>query len=179
MLIALCVAWRVCKYRPRQYKRYLWRRCHFSSESVRCSICKIGTGFTRDRQTERRVIHVSSPFFVHRCELHPPAVTNAASCTKRTVRVLFHLGATLLLRMLVLGMGSEFLAEYASLLRALQRNDKAQINALTMLADDNRSLADGIVRIIERHVLAVRVGLRAMHSIMRGLCAASGKSRDF
>jgi hypothetical protein len=53
-------------------------------------------------------------------------------------------------------MGSEFLAEYASLLRALQRNDKAQINALTMLADDNRSLADGIVRIIERHVLAVR-----------------------
>lgn len=47
----------------------------------------------------------------------------------------------------------EFLAEYGSVLRGLVRNEKAQINMLSMLAEDNRAFAEGIVRLIEQHIL--------------------------
>ena len=49
----------------------------------------------------------------------------------------------------------EFLAEYGSVLRGLVRNEKAQINMLSMLAEDNRAFAEGIVRLIEQHILTV------------------------
>ncbi|KAF6254623.1 hypothetical protein COO60DRAFT_1703206, partial [Scenedesmus sp. NREL 46B-D3] len=48
---------------------------------------------------------------------------------------------------------NDFLAEYGSVLRALVRNDKAQINMLSMLAEDNRGFAEGIVRLVEQHIL--------------------------
>jgi hypothetical protein len=50
----------------------------------------------------------------------------------------------------------EFVAEYRSVLRGLVRNEKAQINMLSMLAEDNRGFAEGIVRLIEQHILTVR-----------------------
>jgi hypothetical protein len=50
---------------------------------------------------------------------------------------------------------NEFLAEYGSVLRGLVRNEKAQINMLSMLAEDNRTFAEGIVRLIEQHILTV------------------------
>jgi len=49
----------------------------------------------------------------------------------------------------------EFLAEYKAELRKLQRNDKTQINTLSMLAEANREFADGIAAAIEHHVLSV------------------------
>jgi hypothetical protein len=50
---------------------------------------------------------------------------------------------------------NEFLAEYESVLKGLVRNEKAQINMLSMLAEDNRGFAEGIVRSIEQHILKV------------------------
>jgi hypothetical protein len=50
---------------------------------------------------------------------------------------------------------SEFLDEYKGVLQGLVRNDKAQINMLSMLAEDNKPLAEGIVRHIEQHILMV------------------------
>ncbi|KAF8058936.1 CPK9 [Scenedesmus sp. PABB004] len=51
------------------------------------------------------------------------------------------------------GAMQEFLAEYGSALRGLQRNDKTRINTLTMLAEDNKAFAEGIVGCLERHIL--------------------------
>eukprot|EP00879_Flechtneria_rotunda_P004442 GHRR01004693.1.p1 GENE.GHRR01004693.1~~GHRR01004693.1.p1 ORF type:complete len:525 (+),score=171.95 GHRR01004693.1:120-1694(+) len=48
---------------------------------------------------------------------------------------------------------AEFLKEYASVLRGLTRNDKTQINTLSMLAEDNKKFAEGVVGVIEQHIL--------------------------
>eukprot|EP00775_Hariotina_reticulata_P009364 gene9364-9527_t len=47
-----------------------------------------------------------------------------------------------------------FLAEYKAELHKLQRNDKTQINTLSMLAEANQEFADGIVAAIEHHILS-------------------------
>ncbi len=54
-------------------------------------------------------------------------------------------------------MSAEFLAEYAGLLKALERNDKRDINVLSMLAEDNKDFSAGIVATIENHILNVRL----------------------
>lgn len=50
----------------------------------------------------------------------------------------------------------EFLKEYSNELRQrLQRNDKAAINTLSMLAEAQKECAEGIVGVIEKHILTV------------------------
>lgn len=49
----------------------------------------------------------------------------------------------------------EFLSEYAGVLRTLVRSDKRDINVLSMLAEDNKQYAEGIVSTIESHILTV------------------------
>lgn len=50
----------------------------------------------------------------------------------------------------------EFVAEYSALLAQLKRNEKRDINVLSMLAEDNKQHAPAIVDAIERHILRVR-----------------------
>lgn len=47
------------------------------------------------------------------------------------------------------------LSEYKSSLNDLDFNSKPMINMLTMLAEDNESLADGIVNIIKERIIQV------------------------
>ena len=56
-----------------------------------------------------------------------------------------------------------FMEEYASALRALDTADKAQINMLTMLAEDNKFQALTLVDVIARHTLLVRSVVCCMH----------------
>lgn len=50
----------------------------------------------------------------------------------------------------------EFLKDYSNELRQkLQKNDKATINALSMLAEAQKEFAEGIVGVIEEHILTV------------------------
>eukprot|EP00878_Enallax_costatus_P030654 GHUV01033424.1.p1 GENE.GHUV01033424.1~~GHUV01033424.1.p1 ORF type:complete len:123 (-),score=2.88 GHUV01033424.1:144-512(-) len=50
----------------------------------------------------------------------------------------------------------EFLKEYSNELRTkLQRNDKTTINMLSMLAEAQKDRAEGIVGVIEKHILTV------------------------
>ena len=53
-------------------------------------------------------------------------------------------------------MAAEFVAEYRDLLAQLKRNDKRDINCLSMLAEDNKQYAAAIVDAIEQHILVVR-----------------------
>ncbi|GBF95115.1 hypothetical protein Rsub_07699 [Raphidocelis subcapitata] len=48
---------------------------------------------------------------------------------------------------------AEFVAEYRDLLAQLKRNEKRDINVLSMLAEDNKQHAPAIVRAIEKHIL--------------------------
>lgn len=50
----------------------------------------------------------------------------------------------------------EFVAEYRDLLAQLKRNEKRDINVLSMLAEDNRQHAPAIVTAIEQHIAVVR-----------------------
>jgi hypothetical protein len=50
----------------------------------------------------------------------------------------------------------EFVREYRDLLAQLKRNEKRDINVLSMLAEDNKQHAAGIVDAIENHILVVR-----------------------
>ncbi len=50
---------------------------------------------------------------------------------------------------------AEFLQEYAGLIKGLTRNEKRDINVLSMLAEDNKQYAAGIVSTIENHILTV------------------------
>ena len=52
----------------------------------------------------------------------------------------------------------EFVAEYRDLLAQLKRNEKRDINVLSMLAEDNRQHAAAIVGAIEQHIAVVRAG---------------------
>jgi hypothetical protein len=56
---------------------------------------------------------------------------------------------------------AEFVAEYRDLLAQLKRNEKRDINVLSMLAEDNKQHAPAIVRAIEKHILVVRARARA------------------
>jgi hypothetical protein len=60
-------------------------------------------------------------------------------------------------------MASEFVAEYRDLLAQLKRNEKRDINCLSMLAEDNRQHAPAIVDAIEQHILVVRT-LLSLHA---------------
>jgi len=53
--------------------------------------------------------------------------------------------------------GAAFLREYELRLHQLQRNEKRDITLLTMLADDHRQHAQGIVTVVLRHIQAVSV----------------------
>lgn len=48
-----------------------------------------------------------------------------------------------------------FVAEYNAVLKGLVRNEKPQINMLSMLAEDNKDFAAGIVGVINQHILTV------------------------
>ncbi|KAI8465306.1 MAG: hypothetical protein J3K34DRAFT_396199 [Monoraphidium minutum] len=50
-------------------------------------------------------------------------------------------------------MSSEFVAEYRDLLAQLKRNEKRDINCLSMLAEDNKQHAAAVVDAIEQHIL--------------------------
>lgn len=61
----------------------------------------------------------------------------------------------------------EFLQEYSNELRTkLQRNDKTTINMLSMLAEAQKDRAEGIVGVIEKHILTVD----AMATVQLGIC---------
>lgn len=51
--------------------------------------------------------------------------------------------------------GVEFVAEYRDLLAQLKRNEKRDINVLSMLAEDNKQHAAAVVDAIEQHILVV------------------------
>jgi hypothetical protein len=57
-------------------------------------------------------------------------------------------------------MSSEFIAEFKDLLAQLKRNEKRDINVLSMLAEDNKQYASFIVEAIEKHILVVRAAAR-------------------
>jgi hypothetical protein len=69
-------------------------------------------------------------------------------------------------------MAHEFVAEYRDLLAQLKRNEKRDINVLSMLAEDNKQHAAAIVDAIEQHILVVRVGAGS-HPSLAGGCAAA------
>jgi len=49
-------------------------------------------------------------------------------------------------------MAKEFAVEYKKELAGLRQPDKAKINFLSMLAEDNRNYADAIVNAVEQHI---------------------------
>lgn len=51
----------------------------------------------------------------------------------------------------------EFIKQYSGLLKNLTRNEKRDINVLSMLAEDNQQWAPWIVTSIEEHILTVTV----------------------
>jgi len=73
----------------------------------------------------------------------------------------------------------EFVAEYRDLLAQLKRNEKRDINVLSMLAEDNKQHAAAIVDAIEKHILVVRLLRASLGGRLRiGACLPLFTSRN-